>query len=73
MTDIPVSVWSGTFRLFGVDVKCHKLSDGTNIIEEESMNAVVTAMLSGSLDFTDLKAFNEFQSGRLPDNGNGDA
>lgn len=68
MSDIPVAVWSGSFRLFGVDVKCHRLSDGRNIIEEESMNKVVEAMLAGSLDFADLKAFNDFRAG-LPDNG----
>ena len=33
----PHSVWRGSFRLFGVDLKCHVLSDGQRIIEEDSM------------------------------------
>lgn len=44
MTDIPQAIWSGTFRLFGVDVKCHTLSDGRRIIEAESMAKVLDAM-----------------------------
>ena len=32
-----VSVWQGTFPLFGVELKCHVLSDGQRVIEEDSM------------------------------------
>lgn len=69
MSDLPVAVWSGSFRLFGVDVKCHRLADGRNIIEQESMEKVLDAMQAGSLDFTDLRAFQEFEKGGLPSNG----
>jgi hypothetical protein len=57
MDDIPVAVWSGSFRLFGVDVRCHRLNDGTNIIEEDSMCRLLEAMANGSLDPGDVEAF----------------
>lgn len=68
--DIPIAVWSGSLRLFGVDVQCHRLSDGTNIIEEESMARLLDAMAAGSLDVGDVEAFARFQHG-LPGNGRG--
>jgi hypothetical protein len=66
MNDIPLAVWSGSFRLFGVDVQCHRLSDGRNIIEEESMGRLLDAMASGSLDVGDVEAFGKFQLGLHP-------
>ena len=42
----PQSTWSGSFRLFGVELKCHTLSDGRRIIEADSMNALLEAMAS---------------------------
>ena len=33
MTELPRSVWEGTFVLFGVEFKCHTLDDGQRIIE----------------------------------------
>lgn len=63
MNDIPIAVWSGSIRLFGVDVKCHRLSDGRNIIEEESMGRMLDAMAAGSLDVGDVEAFAKFQRG----------
>jgi len=38
-----VSVWQGSFRIFGVEVKCHVLSDGRRIIEADSMAALLDA------------------------------
>jgi hypothetical protein len=64
MTDIPVAVWSGTFKLFGIEVACHRLSDGRNIIEEESMHRLLAAMASGTLDVGDVEAFSRFQHGQ---------
>jgi hypothetical protein len=66
MSDTPVAVWSGTFRLFGVEVKCHRLSDGRNIIEQESMLRLLTAMGDGTMDVGDLEAFTRFQQGHPP-------
>lgn len=42
--ELPHAVWSGSFNIFGVDVKCHVLSDGERVIEAESMEAVLKAM-----------------------------
>lgn len=47
-TGLPTAVWSGSFRLFGVDVKCHTLSNGQRIIEADSMAQLLDAM--GSQD-----------------------
>ena len=50
MSDVPHSVWQGSFRVFGVDIKCHVLSDGQRVIEAESMHNLMEAMANGSLD-----------------------
>ena len=44
MIDAPKSVWQGTFRLFGVDVKCHVLDNGQRIIEADSLEELFTAI-----------------------------
>jgi len=42
--ELPHATWSGSFHLFGVDLKCHVLSDGRRIIETESLEAFFEAM-----------------------------
>jgi hypothetical protein len=37
VTDIPTAVWSGSFSVFGVELKCHVLDNGQRIIEADSM------------------------------------
>lgn len=69
--ELPTAVWSGSFRLFGVEVRCHRLSDGRNIIEEESMERLLTAMASGTLEVGDVEAFSRFQAG-LPQQHGGE-
>lgn len=66
MSELPIAVWSGTFRLFGVEVRCHRLSDGRNIIEEESMATLLRALESGTLDIGDIEEFSRFQRGYAP-------
>jgi hypothetical protein len=44
---LPTAVWSGSFRLFGVDVQCHTLDDGQRIIEADSMRRLIDAMIDG--------------------------
>ena len=51
MTDIPESVWSGSFILLGVEVKCHTLSNGERIIEADSFDKLMDAMAGGTVDF----------------------
>lgn len=71
--NIPESVWEGTFRVYGVDVRCHVLSDGRRIIESDSMNALLEAMEAKSTgDPGDLAAFDRWRRGEAVD-GIGDA
>jgi len=64
---IPESVWSGTFRLCGVDLKCHSLDDGRRIIERDSLERLMTALDSGSAigpdDAATFAAFNAWRTG----------
>lgn len=46
MSDLPKSIGSGTFRIFGVDLECHVLSDGRRVIEEKSLKALLASMAS---------------------------
>ncbi len=61
----PISVWSGTFHLRGIDLKCHVLSDGRRIIEKASFEAFKDALADGMpvADDTDLMAFFRWQRG----------
>lgn len=62
--DLPVAVWSGSFRLFGVDVKCHTLSDGQRIIQADSLAALMAAMGDGAPSEGDeADAFASWQRG----------
>lgn len=67
--EVPVAVWSGTIRLFGVDMKCHRLSNGQNVIEEESMRAFLAALETGGVDAGDVEEFARFQAGLAPREG----
>ena len=49
MTDTPKSVWSGTFNVFGVELKCHILDNGQRVIERDS----VAAFMNGLADMVD--------------------
>ena len=68
MTDeIPVAVWSGSFRVLGVDIKCHTLSDGQRIVEAESAAAFVRALHEAPNDpenNADLEAFALWRAGK---------
>jgi hypothetical protein len=60
--DIPVAVWSGTFTVFGVEMKCHVLDNGQRIIEADSLQNFFEA-LEGSSNFDegDLMAFHRWR------------
>ena len=47
---IPAAVWSGTFTVFGVELKCHVLETGERIIEAESLNRFLAAFGDGTID-----------------------
>ena len=61
----PVSIWSGSFRLFGVDIDCHVLDDGRRIIEAQSMAKLLHAMEHGGQDVNpnEVARFAKWQKG----------
>lgn len=64
---LPTVVWSGTFRVFGVDVQCHRLSDGQAIIEADSMVQLIEAMdAPAGRDIGDLEDFYSWQQEARP-------
>ena len=58
--NLPTPTWSGSFTVFGVEVKCHVLDNGERIIEKESMAALLSAM--GDSGSNDGDGFLEFVS-----------
>ena len=63
-TTLPHAVWSGSFHLFGVDVKCHTLSNGQRIIEADSMHRLLEAMgAGGPVIDADMQEFAKWQRG----------
>jgi hypothetical protein len=46
-SDIPTAIWSGTFTVMGVELKCHTLSDGQRVIEAESLERFLKALNEG--------------------------
>ena len=66
MNDLPTPVWSGTFRLFGFDMKCHILDDGLRIIEAESVEDMIISMSKNvSLETDEFALFYEWQKADL--------
>ena len=51
---IPVAVWSGTFHLFGVDIRCCVLDDGRRLIVGDDIAKLFDAM--GSYAAANTKA-----------------
>lgn len=43
-TNLPRAVWTGTFRLFGVDLECSVLDNGQRVISADSIDALLNAM-----------------------------
>ena len=64
MHEEPQSIWQGSFKVFGVEVKCHTLDNGERVIELESVKELFTAMGEASPDTTnspDADAFVRWQ------------
>jgi hypothetical protein len=58
------AIASSTFRIFGVDVRCHVLDNGQRIIEEDSVVELLEAMASpDNRDLGDMDAFARWQKG----------
>jgi hypothetical protein len=68
--DIPRSIWQGTFHVLGVDVECYTLSDGQRIIDADSMEKLLDAMMTTECKTNitdDMKAFAKWQRGETMD------
>ncbi|WP_254440442.1 hypothetical protein [Xanthomonas vasicola] len=66
MSQFKKSVWSGSFRLFGVEVRCHTLADGQRLIEAGSLDALITAMAAPDtheINLAELQRFSVWQRG----------
>jgi len=62
--ETPFSVWQGSFRVFGVEVKCHVLSDGRRVVEAASMQAMLEAMgAPGENDRGEIEKLARWQKG----------
>lgn len=71
---IPRAIASATFTIFGVTLHCHVLDDGTRVIEEQDVAALIDSFgaPAGHLDLDDpeLERFARWQRGREePSNG----
>ena len=64
---VPVAVWEGTFRLFGVDVRCYVLADGQRIVHAEDRAKLLPVLAGdpegGPEDDDALVAFARWQRG----------
>lgn len=64
--DLARAVRSSTFRLFGVDIRCHVLDTGRRVIEAASLQALLEAM-GGPDDITtpdEIERFARWQWGQ---------
>lgn len=63
--EIPTTTWSGTFTVFGVELKCHVLSNGQRVVEADSMHALMDRMeASGGAQDDRMEEFAKWQMGR---------
>lgn len=62
--DIPKAVWSGSFHLLGVEVKCHVLDNGQRIIEGDSMMELLNAMADPTIDREETPDVTQFERWR---------
>ena len=61
---LPQAIWSGTFTVFGVEMKCHVLNDGRRVIEEESIKELLEAWgSSDNLPLGEIDTFARWQRG----------
>jgi hypothetical protein len=41
---IPTTIWSGTFRIWGIDLRCSMLDNGQRVIDAEDVARLFAAM-----------------------------
>lgn len=62
MTELPKATHTGSFRLFDIDVVCHRLDNGQAIIEQDSMARLLEVMGEDSGVEFDEEEFAKFQA-----------
>jgi hypothetical protein len=62
-SDIPTAIWSGTFTVMGVELKCHTLDNGQRIIEAESLELFLKALDEGHIVNDGYTDFYRWQRG----------
>lgn len=66
MSEIPKAIWSNSFTIMGVEVKCHVLDNGKRVIDADSVEAFFAALASRAMtpaDNVDLDSFIRWQAG----------
>lgn len=64
--EIPHSVWRGSFRLLGLDIRCHVLSDGRRVVESDSFQGLLDAMADefpSAVDADEMERFAKWLRG----------
>jgi hypothetical protein len=44
---LPRAVWEGTFKFFGIDLRCYVLEDGRRIIDADDLGKMYEADIAG--------------------------
>jgi len=55
---LPKAIWSGSFFLGGVEMKCHVLDNGMRIIDAESIEAFFRSAEEGIFNPTEEESIN---------------
>lgn len=53
VNDLPKSVWSGSFNVFGVELKCHMLDNGLRIIDADSIDKFLNGLANADVPAED--------------------
>ena len=62
---IPTAIWTGSFTLFGAEIKCAVLDDGQRVIEAKSLEAMFNGMERDEpLNMGELEAFSKWQGAK---------
>jgi len=65
------AIWEGTFKLFGIELRCCVLNDGTRVVNAEDMARLFGQMERGGdtipMDEEELNNFARWQKGDGPD------
>lgn len=66
---LPTAVWSGTFKIFGVTIRCYVLDNGQRIVDASDLHTLLHAMghyrlANEANDNEQMAAFNRWRLGK---------